>query len=407
MHPCGLVLLFSVIIITGCSASDTGPHSFSVTEENGIPVAVTSGGPRYDTPPFGLEEVLRIHQNEDQPASLLRSPTDLAPGPDGTLIVVERNIGRAVVYDADGEFIRELGGRGQGPGEFESIQDMRISGDTLSFYDWRQYRLTVLRIDGTLIEVLPTRDYGRIQGIDMLPGRILALRDSDMRFGRNHIYQSSSIVVINEATGDTLSSLKSDDVEISPNDSPGGGTGTTVAIEVMPFTAEASTMVIPGDRILVTAGVSPEIDLYDLSGRLLRSIRIELPARQVTPEMKDEYWAGAEMRLAHFNRELDPTVKADTPFPTHAGWWAEVIADETGYLWMRDVTSNPAGWPGIPSRFFVLDPEGCYLGVSTLPAMTGRIENGRYYTIVRDLETGLYEPVVYRIVPLVSDLTYP
>jgi len=213
----------TLITVAGCSAGDAGPHSFNVIDENGIPVAVTSGGPRYDTPPFGLEEILRVHQREDQPASLLSSPRDFAPGPDGTLIVVERNIGRAVVYDSEGEFIRELGGRGEGPGEFGMMQDMRITGDTLTFYDWRQVRLTVLRIDGTLIEVIPTQDYGRLQGIDMLPGHVLALRDNDYRFGRDYVYQWKSIILIQHTTGDTLASLCSDEVAISPNESSGSG----------------------------------------------------------------------------------------------------------------------------------------------------------------------------------------
>ncbi len=407
IFPRLFISFITLVTVAGCSARDTGPHSFSVTDENGIPVAVTSGGPRYDTPPFGLEEILKVHQREDQLASLLRSPTDFAPGPDGTLIVVERNIGRAVVYDAEGEYIRELGGRGEGPGEFVSMQDMRIAGDTLTFYDGRQIRLTVLKIDGTLIEVIPTQDYGRLQGIDMLPGHVLALSDNDMRFGQDYIYQWKSIVIVRHTTGDTLASLDSDEVAISPNDTPGGGSGMTMVIRVMPFTAESSAMVIPGDRILVTAGIRPEIDLYDLEGQLLRRIRIDLPHRQVTAAMKDEYWEGYQERLASFGRPFDPAIKADTPFPRQADWWGEVIADNAGYLWMRDVTSNPSMLPGKSNRFFVFDPEGCYLGDVVLPAMTGRIENGRFYLIVEDPETGLDEPVVYRIVPMVSDITYP
>ncbi len=401
------ISFITLVTVAGCSAGDTGPHSFSVTDENGIPVAVTSGGPRYDTPPFSLEEILKVHQREDQLASLLRSPTDFAPGPDGTLIVVERNIGRAVVYDAEGEFIRELGGRGEGPGEFTSMQDMRISGDTLAIYDRRQLRLTVLRIDGALIEVIPTREYGRLQGIDMMPGHILALRGNDIRFGQDNVYKHSTITIVQHPTGDTLASVGSEEVAISPNDTPGGDSGMTMVIRVMPFTAESSAMLIPGDRILVTAGVLPEIDIYNLDCQLLRRIRIDLPPRQITAAMKNEYWEGYQERLAFWGRPFDPAIKADTPFPRQAGWWAEVIADNAGYLWLRDVTSNPSQLFGKSNRFFVFNPEGCYLGDVVLPAMTGRIESGRFYLIVEDPETGLYEPVVYRIVPMVSDITYP
>lgn len=64
---------------------------------------------------------------------------------DGEFVVVETTAGRLRRYDADGRFVRDLGGRGQGPGEFPDITDAVLRGDTLLVLasDGRVTRLTL------------------------------------------------------------------------------------------------------------------------------------------------------------------------------------------------------------------------------------------------------------------------
>ena len=402
-----LYLIFVMLLaVTGCSR-ERKAHAFYVNQSNGIPIAITEGGPKYAEPPFQLEPVLTVNQRTDVPASLLRDPRDFAPGPEGTLIVVERNEGRAVVYDSDGEFIRELGGKGAGPGEFQIIQNLNVLGDSLAFYDRSLLRLSIFRVDGTLVSVFPTRKYGRPAGIDLLPGNLLALRSNSLRFEDDFVYEASNVTVIRAAIDDTLASLTTDQVLIGQNRSPGGGPGGTMVTSILPFSSEPTAMLIPGNRVLLTTGDRPELAIFDIGGGLIRKIRLALPPRRVTQEMKIAYWQAAEQRRARLGRTLDPSVKANQVFPEKAGWWSRIIADEVGYLWLQDVTSNPGWLPDRPWRYFVIDPEGCYLGDVEMPSETGRIENGRYCAIVKNPETDESIPTVYRIVPTVEGLEYP
>lgn len=403
-------VVFPVMAVLSFNACEKDPreHSFQVIEEEGVPIALTLNGPLYDQPPFRLEYILSINQREDLPASLLKEPRDFAPGPDSTLIVVEQYEGRAVVFDQNGEFVRELGGKGAGPGQFEMLQDFKVLGDSLAFYDRSLFRLTFFHINGSLLDVLSTGNYGRMSGIDFLPGGLYALRTRySLRFDRGFTFSKSIITVVHGATGDTLTSLSTGEVVVGKKPAGAGAAGVTTVVSIMPFTPTPSAIVAGDDRILVTTGDRPDITLFDFTGRPVRKIRLDLPPRPVTAKLKEIYWEGEESRYATLGRKFDPSVKTQTIFPKHAGWWGTVIVDDAGYIWLQDVTSNPAGLPYRSCRFFVLDPEGRYLGNVDLPSLTGRILNGRYYAIVRNPDTGAEIPTVFRIVPALDGVTYP
>ena len=45
-----------------------------------------------------------------------------------------------VVLDAEGGFVRTIGRKGEGPGEFVVIGDMGFVGDTLWLQNWPRFR---------------------------------------------------------------------------------------------------------------------------------------------------------------------------------------------------------------------------------------------------------------------------
>ena len=74
------ILVFALypVICCGCVQKQRD-HSFEQRLENGVPIAVTSGGPMYDEPPFRLEYILTVEQSDQTPASLLKDPYDFTP----------------------------------------------------------------------------------------------------------------------------------------------------------------------------------------------------------------------------------------------------------------------------------------------------------------------------------------
>ncbi len=70
---------------------------------------------------------------------------------DGTVWVADRMLGAIRRYNADGEYLDEIGGRGDGPGEFSYLTDIRTtpSGE-VAVWDPMGRRITYFRSDGSL-----------------------------------------------------------------------------------------------------------------------------------------------------------------------------------------------------------------------------------------------------------------
>src|SRR5690606_27530235 len=67
---------------------------------------------------------------------------DLAVDAAGNLYVAQRTEGLIRVFDARGRFVRTVGRRGAGPGEFQDIARIGLRGDTLWATDFVQARLS-------------------------------------------------------------------------------------------------------------------------------------------------------------------------------------------------------------------------------------------------------------------------
>ena len=400
-----LLYMLILLVFAGCSSRELETtHSFRIYEENGIKIAETTGGPKYDLAPFELHEVARVKQNESIEASLLADPHIFGPGPDNTLIVVERIEARVIVYDSDGEFIRQIGSLGSGPGQFQRIQSMQVIGDSLVFYDSQLDRLSIFSVNGHLIDTISTVEYGRQFNVDLLPHGLLVVYTIPPPTDSSFMAAS----VIRRATSEVMASLATGFVEQVV---VGEANGIVLASRPIPFTGVPIAMTAPGPDILITSSNKPEIEIYNTRGNLARRIRLDLPPRKVTATMRDRYWAVEERRLAIYGRTVDPRGKAEQVFPKVAGWWDGAVADDAGYLWMQDAVHYSFTYD--PTDFFVFDPQGRYIGKVTLPSEASRsrnglrIKDGLLFALVRDASSGGMVPIVYSIIPAVDGLDYP
>ena len=58
------------------------------------------------------------------------------------------------VYDRDGNYLREIGSRGRGPGEFQRITSMYMKGEFLLVYDKYNSRITQFTLDGSISKMI-------------------------------------------------------------------------------------------------------------------------------------------------------------------------------------------------------------------------------------------------------------
>lgn len=78
------------------------------------------------------------------------------------VVIAQENTGTLRFYDRDGSLEAEVGGRGEGPGEFADLEWVKRAGDHLFAYDSRGHKITKFALDGGLqssIALVRPEDY--------------------------------------------------------------------------------------------------------------------------------------------------------------------------------------------------------------------------------------------------------
>ena len=147
--------LFLGMFLINCGRKDEVKHPWIIEEANGITVVKNSGQPFFGDFSFDLLEDLVIGEDftDDNYYFALRPP-DMALDGQGNIYVVDYRNARIQKYDYSGKHLDSYGRKGQGPGEFQSLN--RIQWDKqgiLWVYDSTK-KIVGFHQNGTLAEVL-------------------------------------------------------------------------------------------------------------------------------------------------------------------------------------------------------------------------------------------------------------
>jgi hypothetical protein len=98
-----------------------------------------------------LRQDLRIGEAAGEPAYEFSRVSWIVVGSEGTMYVVNGGSSSIRVFSTQGKFVREIGRRGNGPGEFQFFNSLSLSGDTLYVVDGRSRRVTLMDTSGKLL----------------------------------------------------------------------------------------------------------------------------------------------------------------------------------------------------------------------------------------------------------------
>ncbi len=116
---------------------------------------------------------------EDQPfENQFGRPIAVRTDPENNIYVADRASLTIKVFDRDGHYIRSLGGRGRGPGEFQEMEIMEWTPEgNLVIMDRGNLQYTVISTDGEFVESYPYNmsDQFFPSAIQYTDGRMLAL----------------------------------------------------------------------------------------------------------------------------------------------------------------------------------------------------------------------------------------
>jgi hypothetical protein len=108
--------------------------------------------PRLQAPEWRAVEDLRIG-SDTMPDEILTTVGGIAVGAGGTVYVIQPREGLVKVFNARGRFVRTIGRRGAGPGEFQLPRGSGWKGDSLWVADLAQRRISFFSPDGRFLRM--------------------------------------------------------------------------------------------------------------------------------------------------------------------------------------------------------------------------------------------------------------
>ena len=329
-------------------------------------------------PVLHLEPEVRIGTIDGDAAYQLGRVSAIVEGPAGGIYIWDERFSELRLYDSAGAFVRRLGGKGQGPGEYVSAAGIASAPDAgVALWDPQTGRFTVFESGGAVRTTwrwessmifaphrLSTDTAGNIYVPTLVPSQD-ASRAFPFEFAYTRVRPDGGIM-------DTLLLPAQEETPMLR-----ANNGPTSAGEALPFFDQDSPVLTPWGTIGRTYAGRYRIDLPMLSGRVLR-IERDIDAVPVgVAERRDLAEA-----ITREMRTVDPTWRWSGPeIPRTKPLIRGVVVEPDGGLWvarsMPAIRQPPSDTtPGAPDRWVepsaydIFTSTGHLVGAVTFPGST-------------------------------------
>jgi len=343
----------------------------AIEEENGVTVIKNQKEPLYGEIKFELEEDLSIGSEEDENYFFYRA-WHMAVDKKGNIYVVDRSNTRIQVFDKEGQYLRTIGRKGQGPGEFHSPQNVFVNDQNGEIYvpDFRSIK--VFTSNGDYLRTIPLESYNRSYCISS--GGAIIGDVSKLTFDENNIIKTrkhfASLRFINSTDGSetAIASYPDQLSKIIEGRVAGFHHG---------YEHRFQMCAIGPQTFVYGYSSNYELNIIDSTGKILFKIQKESPLLPISKKEKD----------AVREKFRDSPIKNvnNIPFPDHKPHYGRILSDGDWIFVMqyKSPQDQREVWP-----VDVFDKQGYYMYKSTLPVQPQIIKNGFVYLIDSSDESG-------------------
>jgi WD40 repeat protein len=357
--------------------------------EDGVKVIKNPGEPLYGEITFELEEDLSIG-NEDDKNYLFYRLRDIQVDTDGNIYVLDSGNQRLQVFDKDGKYLRTIGKRGQGPGEFNTPTQLQLDDETGNIFvkDNGLRKIIIFEKEGKYIDkdIHLTEflsdfylDSDRcIWGKFSLPG-------IDSRFIKKVTFAGKVEKIFTEIPYHIQRIVTSLTRK---------GKYWNYGAYLVNSGYEDDLFISKVDSNTFVYGHSKKYELVavDKSGKTLFIIRKDESPIKITKTERDRIKDRMKWDMRKDGR-LVPEISIK--FPDYKPYFYSIITDDISRIYVR---KNPVPHESNTNHEYdVFNKEGLYLYKIHLNYYPDVIKNGYIYTRITDDETGLEQIKRYRI----------
>ena len=298
---------------------------------------------------------------------------------DGRIVVADAGSREVMVFDTAGTLVTRFGGRGQGPGELQSIVAVHVCGeDSIAVVDSRQ-TLHLFDGDGTFIRRARLRLGERsasLQGVSTSCQRGLLQQRTRMP-PLDRLGLTEDVFAWVDSFSEAIDTVTTAELLEAWTRSLDGAARPWV----IPWGTSARTHATGNDQLVLGNGRVPELRRYDSAGELQLIVRWSIEPRPVDARDRRRY---SEFRLEFLawappnepeTRLLFPALDEYPEVPTHKPLFDRLLLDDPGGIWARVFPEESFGLfdsrlrdaPVFTETWTVFDSAGVWLGDLTLP----------------------------------------
>lgn len=320
-------------------------------------------------------EELRLGVENGPEEYMLGSVSSLAVSDDGTMYVADRQPPSIRVYDSDGAFVRTMGRRGQGPGEFSDRGGMavRLLGDgRLAAWDLWNTRVSLFSTTGEFLDSFTASGLGCHRCVEIdVPGNLYVRQFN--RAGESEAdVQLAKYSVQGERLGEVTFPLAEQE---------GRGFGMS-AEGVSSPRVETISAWSPLGYLVTGRNDAYAIELRSPEG--IVTLHREIDAVLMNSEEQEEWEAFRQLVIAMGReRGADPQYDPD-PIPNVKPFFRDIFVGKDGRIWVfryvaAEKRHDVEPLPDRPERplltwrepwtFDVFEPDGTFLGSVEVPEL--------------------------------------
>lgn len=319
----GLILPLLLAACHGGDASSDGVigieavPTYVVAEEPDVSIGVTKGKAPY----------------------LLNVVTGATRLSDGTIVVADATSAELRYFDASGRFVRTMGRRGRGPGEFNWIRRIfPVGGDTIGVDDVD--RVTILAPDGALVRTFQSfvGTYLDVMGrlaTGSFVARPMAPREPVEIAAQ--LWETNTLFLL-DGTGqrvDSLVGLPWREVRENPHQQMADRWIGDLRL------GRSASLAVSSERIYFGAQDKPRIIVFDGNLRQVDTIRTITEPEPVTEEAKRTFQAMVDEGAQWPGGSVMQGFLSDQHYAAAMAAYGDLIAGRDGALWVQDPLRPP------------------------------------------------------------------
>ncbi len=381
INVCAWLALALLLSFPACKKKDTG---VKVETIDGVAYVHNPAMPLHPEKTVTFEEELTFPDKDETGEVRLYKPGRYTADAQGHVYIVDESDMSIKVLDAEGKYLRVVGRKGSGPGEFGRISDLALLSDgRLLVTDFETRRTSLFSPEGEFLSSFQWKKF----------------------FGKVHLAADSSYTAEETVTTEDERELWVKAIDFEGEELISFGKFKYPEFKMITQGQATFATSIPHSPRSVFVGDPLRqllyhclndrylIEVYDREGKLVRKIDRPYEPPPITGEDIEEFLGRFKDRpdspFARLIKEMDlPKVKTVTD---------RMIVDSAGSLWVRTNEERKEGEKTF-TAFDVFEPKGFYDARVWLDFSPSFFPDTKMYRMVEDEETGAQQLKRYRII---------